>query len=88
MPYVPFRGPRLHFADMLEAISLIEEFIGSMDLDAYAADRKTKAAVGESCRSSRKPLTACNRKTKFSARNLTGWLIAAWATFFVTATTG
>jgi uncharacterized protein with HEPN domain len=42
---VSFSGPQQHFKDMLKAISLIEEFLGSMDLTAYRADIKTQAAV-------------------------------------------
>ena len=34
-----------HFKDMPEAISLIEQFLGNMDLTAYKADIKTQAAV-------------------------------------------
>jgi uncharacterized protein with HEPN domain len=35
----------MHFKDMLEAIDLIEQFVGSMDFAAYEADAKTRAAV-------------------------------------------
>ena len=40
-----FRGPEMHFSDMLKAIGLIEQFVGSMDFPAYEADIKTRAAV-------------------------------------------
>lgn len=42
---MPFRDPRRHLEDVLDAIDKITEFIGTMDLDAYRADEKTKAAV-------------------------------------------
>jgi uncharacterized protein with HEPN domain len=42
---MPFRDPRRHLEDVLEAIDKIAEFIGGMDLDAYRRDEKTKAAV-------------------------------------------
>jgi len=40
-----FKGPEMHFRDMLKAISLIEEFTVGMDVPAYIADLKTQAAV-------------------------------------------
>ena len=40
-----FRGPEMHFQDMLRAITLIEQFTHGMDFPAYAADIKTRAAV-------------------------------------------
>jgi len=42
---VSFRGPEMHFRDMLKAIDLIEQFTLGMDFAAYAADIKTRAAV-------------------------------------------
>ena len=36
-----FRGPEMLFNDMLKAIGLIEQFVGSMDFAAYEADIKT-----------------------------------------------
>lgn len=42
---MPFRDPRTHLADVLDAIDKIAEFIGAIDLNAYRADDKTKAAV-------------------------------------------
>ena len=42
---MPFRGPRRHLEDVLDAIDKIMEFIGAIDLNAYRADEKTKAAV-------------------------------------------
>jgi uncharacterized protein with HEPN domain len=36
-----FSGPEQHFKDMLKAISLIEQFLGTMDFVAYEADIKT-----------------------------------------------
>jgi uncharacterized protein with HEPN domain len=42
---VSFRGPGMHFQDILKAISLIEQFVGSMDFKAYSEDIKTRAAV-------------------------------------------
>jgi uncharacterized protein with HEPN domain len=42
---MPFRDPQRHLEDMLDAIEKIEEFIGDIDLTAYRADEKTKAAV-------------------------------------------
>ena len=42
---MPFRNPRRHLEDVLDAIDKITEFVGAMDLNAYKADEKTKAAV-------------------------------------------
>jgi uncharacterized protein with HEPN domain len=42
---MPFRDPRRHLEDVLDAINKIDEFIGAIDLNAYRADDKTKAAV-------------------------------------------
>lgn len=42
---MPFRDPRRHLEDVLDAIDKIAEFIGPIDLNAYRADDKTKAAV-------------------------------------------
>jgi len=35
----------MHFQDILKAISLIEQFVGTMDFQAYSEDIKTRAAV-------------------------------------------
>jgi len=40
-----FRSPQDHFADILQAIALIEQFVGTMDFQTYQNDPKTKAAV-------------------------------------------
>jgi uncharacterized protein with HEPN domain len=40
-----FRGPEMHFQDILKAIRLIEQFVGDMDFALYADDIKTRAAV-------------------------------------------
>lgn len=40
-----FRGPDLHFTDMLRAIKLVEEFIAGITEAEYMADAKTRAAV-------------------------------------------
>jgi len=42
---MPFRDPQRHLEDVLDAIDKIEGFIGDIDLTAYRADEKTKAAV-------------------------------------------
>ena len=42
---MPFRDAQTHFKDMLDAIALTEEFIGTMNFEAFKADPKTKAAV-------------------------------------------
>ena len=42
---MPFRDPQRHLEDALDAIDKIEGFIGDIDLTAYRADEKTKAAV-------------------------------------------
>jgi uncharacterized protein with HEPN domain len=42
---VSFRGPEMHFRDMLKAIGLIEQFLGTMNFQAYLEDIKTRAAV-------------------------------------------
>ena len=38
---MPFRDPRRHLEDVLDAINKIDEFIGAIDLNAYRADDKT-----------------------------------------------
>ena len=35
----------MHFQDILKAMTLIEQFVGSMDFQAYSEDIKTRAAV-------------------------------------------
>ena len=40
-----FRGPDLHYTDMLRAVALVEEFVGTMTEADYMADTKTRAAV-------------------------------------------
>jgi uncharacterized protein with HEPN domain len=40
-----FRGPELHFADILRAIALVEDFVGDMTEADYSKDSKTRAAV-------------------------------------------
>ena len=42
---MPFSDARRHLEDVLDAINKIDEFIGAIDLIAYRADEKTKAAV-------------------------------------------
>ena len=42
---MPFSDARRHLEDVLDAINKIDEFIGAIDLNAYRADEKTKAAV-------------------------------------------
>ncbi len=42
---MPFRDIDTHLRDILEAITHIEAFIGSMDFAAYQKDLKTKSAV-------------------------------------------
>ena len=42
---MPFRDPRRHLEDVLDAIDKITEFIGAIDFNTYRADEKTKAAV-------------------------------------------
>ena len=42
---MPFSDPRRHFQDVLTAIEKIEEFVGTIEFEDYAADDKTKAAV-------------------------------------------
>ncbi len=39
------RDAQIHFRDILEAIGLIEQFIGTMNFDSYRSDLKTKSAV-------------------------------------------
>lgn len=50
---MPFRDPREHLEDVLDAIEKIDTFVGEVDLNAYRADEKTKAAVERKI--SRKP---------------------------------
>lgn len=42
---MPFRDVHTHFTDILEAIALIEEFVGTMNFDQYDEDVKTQSAV-------------------------------------------
>ncbi|MDR3793236.1 MAG: DUF86 domain-containing protein [Terracidiphilus sp.] len=42
---MPFSDPDSSFRDILDSISMIEEFIHGMDLDTFRFDAKTKAAV-------------------------------------------
>lgn len=42
---MPFRDSRRHLEDVLDAINKIDEFVGAIDLNAYRADDKTRAAV-------------------------------------------
>jgi uncharacterized protein with HEPN domain len=42
---LPFKGNEAHLQDILDGISLVESFLGNMDLEAYKADLKTKSAV-------------------------------------------
>jgi len=42
---MPFRDAQTHLTDILEAIELINQFLGAMDLARYQADQKTKSAV-------------------------------------------
>ena len=42
---MPFKDPRRHLEDVLDAIEKIEGFVGDTDLTAYRTDEKTKSAV-------------------------------------------
>lgn len=42
---MPERSDRLYLADILDAVSAIEDFVRSMDYNAFAGDRKTRSAV-------------------------------------------
>jgi uncharacterized protein with HEPN domain len=42
---LPFRSPSDHFHDIIEAITLIDQFVGEMDFESYRIDLKTRAAV-------------------------------------------
>jgi uncharacterized protein with HEPN domain len=42
---LPFRDDATRLRDILEAVTLIEQFVAGMDFDAYQADEKTKSAV-------------------------------------------
>jgi uncharacterized protein with HEPN domain len=42
---VSFRGPEMHFRDILKVISLIEQSVGSMSFQDYSEETKTRAAV-------------------------------------------
>jgi uncharacterized protein with HEPN domain len=42
---LPFRDNSTHFRDILDAISLIDQFLGEMTFEAYQEDLKTKSAV-------------------------------------------
>jgi uncharacterized protein with HEPN domain len=42
---MPFEDAKSHLRDILQSILFIEQFVSGMDLDAYAEDYKTQAAV-------------------------------------------
>ena len=42
---MPFEDVRLHFTDILDAIRSIESFVQGFDLDGFAKDERTQAAV-------------------------------------------
>ena len=42
---MPERSDRLYLADILDAVSAIEDFVRGMDHEAFAGDRKTRSAV-------------------------------------------
>jgi len=42
---LPFRDRLSYLRDIDSSIKLIQDFVGSMDFDAFCADRKTIAAV-------------------------------------------
>ena len=42
---MPFRGPLLHFSDIVDAIFWIERYIDGLDFEAYERDVKTRDAV-------------------------------------------
>jgi uncharacterized protein with HEPN domain len=44
-PCLSFRSPLDHFHDILQAINLIQEFVGTLSFEAYEADFKTRSAV-------------------------------------------
>jgi uncharacterized protein with HEPN domain len=44
-PFLPFRNAQTHFADILQSIDHIHEFLGGLDFEGYKEDRKTRSAV-------------------------------------------
>jgi len=42
---MPERSDRLYLADILDAISAIEDFVRDMDYSVFTGDRKTRSAV-------------------------------------------
>lgn len=42
---MPFEDARAHLTHILESIQSIERFVNGMDLDSYAEDERTQAAV-------------------------------------------
>ena len=42
---MPFRNAQTHLIDILDAIALIEQFLGTMTFDQYNEDLKTQSAV-------------------------------------------
>ncbi len=45
MPSMSFRTVEDHFHDVLQAIELIQEFVGAISFEAYEGDLKTKSSV-------------------------------------------
>jgi hypothetical protein len=80
---MPFRDPRRHLEDVLDAINKIDEFIGAtIDLNAYRADDKTKAAVERKIQVPRKPLSDWTRSRREHILRSIKKGIAAWAIYF------
>jgi uncharacterized protein with HEPN domain len=82
-----FRSPADHFNDILYAIALIQEFVGTSTLEVYRHDLKTKSSVERQFQILSEAACRLGAEAETSAPGLTGWACAEWATYFVTPIT-
>jgi len=76
-----FRGPEMHFQDILKAIRLIEQFVGNMDFAAYAEDIKTRAAVERELQILTEAAYRLKPEDEWCVPALTGAEFAGWGTY-------
>jgi uncharacterized protein with HEPN domain len=85
---MPFNDPRRHFEDVLDAIDKIEEFIEAIDLNAYRADDKTKAAVERKIQVLTEAIIRLEDESPAHIPRSIKAGIVAWAIYFDTPTIG
>jgi len=79
---MPFSDPQRHLHDILEAIDRIGEFVGGMDLAAYQADEKTKAAVERKLQILTEAIIRLEEESRMLTRRSIRKDIEAWGTCF------